>query len=173
SCTGGAAARISSAHASEAPLPLGLVAAGVCQPGPGPAGRVPARPADGAVRAAVGVRGGARVGAAASSPARGSALRPDDPRLAGGPHGGAACEVDGDLDDARVGRAAGGEAAGRRAPLVAGVHADGLDGGGVHLAVVPARSGVAGRPPGWALSGGAWFAVLVTVRLLVVHCGHA
>src|SRR5690606_42134608 len=107
------------------------------------------RPADGAVRAAVGVRGGARVGAAASWPARGSALRPDDPRLAGGPHGGAACEVDGDLDDARVGRAAGGaDAAGRRAPLVAGGAADRLHGGGGHLAVVPARAGAAGRPPG-------------------------
>src|SRR5690606_12953491 len=72
---------ISSLHASDEPLPLGLVAAGLRQPGSRSGRHAPARPADGAVRAAVRVRGGARIGAAAPPAARGSALWPDDPRL--------------------------------------------------------------------------------------------
>src|SRR5690606_27953487 len=54
-----------SVHASPTPLPLGLVAAGLRQPGPWPAGHVAAGPADGPLRAAVRVRGRARIGALA------------------------------------------------------------------------------------------------------------
>src|SRR5690606_26695295 len=96
------------ASPAEAPLPLGLVAAGLCRAGPGPARGGAAGPAHGPLHPALGLGRGARVGTPAPVAARAAALRAGDRRLAAGWCRGAALEMAGDRRHGRLGLAAAG-----------------------------------------------------------------
>ena len=129
-----------------APLPLGLVAAGLCQPGDGHPGHLRAGAADHGVHPDCGLCGVARLGSPAPLSADASALRADDPRLAGAWRGVATGQVGGDVGDAGL-RAdpAGGDADCRLASAVDGAAADRLHGGGRDLVV--AAAGTAALTP--------------------------
>src|SRR5690606_20336954 len=112
-----------------------------------------ARPADGAVRAVVRVRGRARFGTAAPAAARRSTLWSDDPRLGRRSHRRPTREVDGHVDDAGLGPdPAGTDAAARRLSLVGAGAAGRLHGGGGDLALVAAGASGASRSRRWLIA---------------------